>query len=319
MSVFLEEPINEAAGLGNIWKKVKRAITGARKGTGSMTDKQRKARIEELNAELSHIKSLRKMYDDSSNFPDWDDKTEDSIWGKVWPLFKPDSVSATDAAKDKAKVVVAKLKKANAAHTGSLNGKPIFLDKTGVFTTPNPPAPSLIVVWPKAKTLPAAIRDAEASKDVLQGKNLKEAIFVTDDSMYPILEEVDYSDKRPMIAIDFDGVLHAYDGDSKEDFGPPISDSSTDAIQWIRDLVDCEEFSIVIHSARSRNQKGVDGMRQWMADSGLEDRYLRTIAFPIVEKPMAAMYIDDRAHRFNGEFPSIAELSKKMTTWWENE
>ena len=96
------------------------------------------------------------------------------------------------------------------------------------------------------------------------------------------------------VAIDFDGVLHSYvSGWQGVDviLDPPTAG----ALNFVEDLRN-EGLSIVINSTRANEDAGVQAMRSWLA----------TFDFPELEiwtsrgKPLAGVYIDDRAYLFEG-------------------
>jgi hypothetical protein len=115
---------------------------------------------------------------------------------------------------------------------------------------------------------------------------------------------------KPILCIDFDGVLHSYKSGWQ---GPTtISDPPVEgAISWLADLVRDGYFSIAIYSSRSRYEGGIAAMKKWLFDNGFYAIGLLT--FP-TEKPPAFLQIDDRAICFEGTFPSIEEM-KVFKPW----
>ncbi len=127
---------------------------------------------------------------------------------------------------------------------------------------------------------------------------------------------------KPILCLDFDGVLHSYTSGWKgADVipDPPVPG----AIEFILDAMD--EFEIHIFSSRSHQVGGIDAMRDWlrkcsvsMIDSGIfqDDPmlcFLDCIQWPI-EKPPAMISIDDRGLLFTGKWPSIETL-KNFKPW----
>ena len=127
---------------------------------------------------------------------------------------------------------------------------------------------------------------------------------------------------RPILAIDFDGVLHSYKNGWK---GPrTIPDPPVDgAIDWLRSLLGTpdrwgigdryKDFKVCIFSSRSRYWGGRKAMKQWLIKHGLEWEYLELISFPLF-KPAAFLLLDDRALTFTGEFPTVATM-KTFRPW----
>jgi hypothetical protein len=110
---------------------------------------------------------------------------------------------------------------------------------------------------------------------------------------------------RKTLAIDFDGVLHAYTSGWQ---GPTtIADPPVEgALEWLTQVA--ELFDLAIFSARSAQPGAIDAMRAWLRANGLPERVLSRLRFP-VSKPPAELYLDDRAWRFEGRFPSLDELA----------
>ena len=127
---------------------------------------------------------------------------------------------------------------------------------------------------------------------------------------------------RPILSVDFDGVLHSYSSGWKGARNipdPPVAG----AIEWLRSMLDYPEqwshfaerahFDVCIFSSRSRYFGGRWAMRRWLLKHGLEHEYLEQIKFPLW-KPPAMIAIDDRAITFQGTFPSVNEL-KLFQPW----
>jgi hypothetical protein len=109
---------------------------------------------------------------------------------------------------------------------------------------------------------------------------------------------------RRTLAIDFDGVIHAYTSGWRG--ATVISDPPVEgAIDWL--LQAAERFDLAIFSARASHPGAIDAMRAWLTQHGLPARVLERIRFPR-GKPPAELYIDDRAYRFEGAFPSWSDL-----------
>ena len=118
--------------------------------------------------------------------------------------------------------------------------------------------------------------------------------------------------KKPILCLDFDGVIHSYTSGWKGARNipdPPIPG----AIEFIGDAL-IEGWDVVIHSSRARHWGGISAMRNWLrrhagnlwydtpAGDGIEAvRFVRW-------KPPAVVTIDDRAVRFEGTWPSVKAL-----------
>lgn len=116
---------------------------------------------------------------------------------------------------------------------------------------------------------------------------------------------------KPILCLDFDGVIHSYSSGWKgADVipDPPVEG----AIAFM--LGALNHFDVCIFSSRSGQPGGIQAMRDWLrqhagatwyespAGPGLED-----ITFP-TEKPAAFIGIDDRVLTFDGTFPEPKAL-----------
>lgn len=106
---------------------------------------------------------------------------------------------------------------------------------------------------------------------------------------------------KPMLAIDFDGVIHSYTGGDGE-FTPPVPG----AIDFI--LRALERFEVCIYSTRCGHPQNILGMQVYLSHHGLPPDALRRLKFP-VHKPPAHVFLDDRAVRFDGEWPELDALA----------
>lgn len=119
---------------------------------------------------------------------------------------------------------------------------------------------------------------------------------------------------KPLICVDFDGVIHSYTSGWKgADVipDPPVKG----ALQFLAKAL--ETSRVAIFSSRSGQPGGITAMCQWLGlwsvdpVHGLPDDFdhgiLSSLEWP-TEKPPALVTIDDRAICFTGEWPSIEEL-----------
>jgi hypothetical protein len=126
---------------------------------------------------------------------------------------------------------------------------------------------------------------------------------------------------KPILCLDFDGVIHRYDSGWKG--ADVIPDPPVDgAIAFM--LGALNHFDVVIFSSRSNQPGGLEAMRAWLrkqadgawwespAGPGLED-----VRF-VTEKPSALITIDDRALTFDGTWPKIDDL-KSFKPWNKRE
>ncbi len=124
---------------------------------------------------------------------------------------------------------------------------------------------------------------------------------------------------RPLICLDFDGVLHSYTSGWKG--ASTISDPPVEgAMEFIWNASD--HFRVAIFSSRSSQPGGMRAMILWLRSNFLQywewhttqahDK-LDAIEWPL-EKPAAFVTLDDRAITFDGTWPAIATL-KEFKPW----
>ncbi len=126
---------------------------------------------------------------------------------------------------------------------------------------------------------------------------------------------------RPLLCLDFDGVIHSYTSGWKGASiipDPPVEG----AMEFIWNASD--HFRIAIFSSRSNQPGGMKAMilyvrhhflEYWLGVGGkpvCEDK-LASIEWPL-EKPAAFVTLDDRAITFDGTWPSIETL-KNFKPW----
>lgn len=119
---------------------------------------------------------------------------------------------------------------------------------------------------------------------------------------------------KPILCVDFDGVLHSYTSPWKG--AHHIPDPPVDgAMQFLEDCTHC--FRVNIYSSRSSQPSGVTAMRRWLFDNMMHHfdgdavkarDLVANLEFPEM-KPPAFLTIDDRAITFTGTFPGMKELT----------
>jgi len=122
----------------------------------------------------------------------------------------------------------------------------------------------------------------------------------------------DVSRRKPILCLDFDGVIHSYTS------GWQGADTIRDDIvpgtlEFIYDAL--AHYRVAVYSSRSSSMAGVDAMKAFIQkharekvwDSGRE--WWLEIEWP-PNKPAAFLTIDDRAITFNGTWPTLAEIGQ---------
>lgn len=123
---------------------------------------------------------------------------------------------------------------------------------------------------------------------------------------------------KPLVCLDFDGVIHNYQlwGKIWEIPEAPVPG----AMRFIWDA--SQHFTLAIYSARSRNVLGRIAMKRWLgrnfrnywaADRTQADDILAEIKWPWF-KPPAKFTIDDRAMMFEGTWPDL-EIIRNFKPW----
>lgn len=111
--------------------------------------------------------------------------------------------------------------------------------------------------------------------------------------------------RKPILCLDFDGVIHSYSSGWKgADVipDPPVAG----AIDFILAAVD--HFHVNIYSSRSGQAGGIDAMQNWLSKHCGDDELVFDVLHWPTEKPAAMVTIDDRAVTFNGTWPRIDDL-----------
>lgn len=121
---------------------------------------------------------------------------------------------------------------------------------------------------------------------------------------------------KPILCLDFDGVIHSYSSGWKG--AAVIPDPPVDgALAFICEAM--PHFRVAIFSTRSNQPDGIGAMRSWLEKhfkdwaSNTPHSVLDEIEWPI-EKPPAFLTIDDRAVMFDGTWPPIESL-KNFKPW----
>lgn len=125
---------------------------------------------------------------------------------------------------------------------------------------------------------------------------------------------------KPILCLDFDGVLHSYTSGWKG--AAVIPDEPVPGmVEFLEKAV--STFDVQIFSSRS-GQGGIDAMRTWVTthvtrhfdcefhggaprDAARAYAILDALSYP-TQKPPALVALDDRAIQFMGEWPSVQEL-----------
>jgi len=122
--------------------------------------------------------------------------------------------------------------------------------------------------------------------------------------------------EKPILCVDFDGVIHSYTSGWKGAIVIP-DPSVKGALRWLWKAT--EWFDVQVYSSRSKDFEALKVMQGWMIDQSIEefghDHPMACVTmtaegptYPITfahEKPAAFLTIDDRAICFEGDWSEI--------------
>jgi hypothetical protein len=115
--------------------------------------------------------------------------------------------------------------------------------------------------------------------------------------------------RKPILCVDFDGVVHSYTSGWHGDdviADPPVPG----ALRWLWRAR--EWFEVRIYSSRSKRPEGCAAMRKWLLEQAIAEWGDPLFADTFVaavevchEKPAAFLTIDDRAICFEGDWSEL--------------
>ena len=121
---------------------------------------------------------------------------------------------------------------------------------------------------------------------------------------------------RPIVLVDFDGVLHGYQSGWKGiDVipDPPVPG----ALAWLSEMT--VTFDVRIFSARCNEPAGIRAMIAWFKEWGLPDEVASRIQYE-PGKPSAYLIVDDRAAMFCGDFAEFnVGAIQQFRPWYYDE
>jgi len=115
--------------------------------------------------------------------------------------------------------------------------------------------------------------------------------------------------RKPILCLDFDGVLHSYT--SKWQGAHIIPDDPVPCMQAFLEAA-VQVFDVQVYSTRSAHPGGIDAMAAWIGKY-VPPEIADQISYPTT-KPPALVTLDDRAVRFEGVWPEIAYL-RALNPW----
>jgi hypothetical protein len=124
----------------------------------------------------------------------------------------------------------------------------------------------------------------------------------------------DMPENKPQktLNVDFDGTL--CDGEYINEntiIGKPLmTDYAVNTISWLGMMIN-EGIQVNIFSCRNFHTHGVELIKSWLKNNGMNDEYIYKIGFP-TKKPYG-VFIDDndvQALKYGIYFPTLAEVKK---------
>lgn len=124
-----------------------------------------------------------------------------------------------------------------------------------------------------------------------------------------------------IICLDFDGTIHQYTRPWTNET-EILDDVVPGFFEWANEAY--KTFDLVIYSARSKTEVGIEAMRQWlleqanlwMLDTGKRIEFSWRFAH---EKPKAFLTIDDRAIQFQGSWSDLDPAKLLQFQPWNQE
>ena len=116
------------------------------------------------------------------------------------------------------------------------------------------------------------------------------------------------------ICIDFDGVLHSYVKFKGVDVFDDALPEAANAVKYLRS----RGHTLILHTTRPITDK----LRKWLEDHGMVFDYFNENPHTATgqtdpRKPLADMYIDDRAIRFRGNWRETVSEVEAFTPWYK--
>ena len=164
--------------------------------------------------------------------------------------------------------------------------------------------------------------------DILQRIRVEQTNERVNEGSDPVSEDtmsaMSAMSSRPILCVDFDGVIHSYTSGWKGAAvipDPPVPG----ALEWLYDAT--KYFEVVIYSSRSKDPEAIHAMRMWLtfhARSQLPalpaEVLLAAVRFAQGDegKPSAFLTLDDRAVCFDGDWERLdPEELLKFKPWYQ--
>ncbi len=112
---------------------------------------------------------------------------------------------------------------------------------------------------------------------------------------------------RPVLALDLDGVIHPNTSPWQNVYTLPDAptEGAVDFVHYVR----ASGWSVEVHTARANAPNADEAVRVWLRDWGFPEMRVSHV------KRNASVYLDDRAMRFNGLWPTLTQLEAAGVPW----
>jgi hypothetical protein len=136
----------------------------------------------------------------------------------------------------------------------------------------------------------------------------------TIESIAPYTEAAGISDTgKKVIAVDFDGVINSYTSGWK---GPTETDEPVlSAAESLHTLYQ-RGYKIIIFSTRANTSEGADTIREYLRNHAENNEFAEAVEITD-KKPIADVYIDDRAISFTGDWEETLKQIEEFKPWTE--
>ena len=111
-------------------------------------------------------------------------------------------------------------------------------------------------------------------------------------------------EQKPVVCVDLDGVLNAFDGWKGADFFHPPRPGAREFLQ----LLNQRGYRVVVFTVR-----WAPHVEEWLAKHGLAE----FVSAVTDKKPPAHVYVDDRAICFEGDFEKTMDRIGGFKAHWE--
>lgn len=116
---------------------------------------------------------------------------------------------------------------------------------------------------------------------------------------------------KTIICLDFDGVLNNFNHNFISHELIP-EEPVPGAREWCWSVWDSGKADLIVSSGRCQSEIGIAAIETWLEKWGFPPMPISPV------KPVAHVYIDDRAYKFNGDWSTVdVDDFVKFRPWWD--